>query len=56
MKSILETKVSKFIGLFWVRLENHYGGWHVSKTDSGHNLIISGFVRVSQGLGRKLAT
>jgi hypothetical protein len=43
MKSVLETKVSKFIGWFWVRLENHYGGWHVRMTASGHNLKISGF-------------
>jgi len=47
VKLILEAKVSEFIGRFWMRLENHYGGWPARKTASGHNLIISGFVRVS---------
>jgi len=47
MKFVLKTEVTGFIGGFEVRLEIQYGGWHVIKTASWHNLIFSGFVRVS---------
>jgi hypothetical protein len=47
MKSILETEDTGFIGGIEVGLKNHYSEGHVSAAASGHNLIFSGFVRVS---------
>jgi hypothetical protein len=42
-KKYLATKVTEFIDLLRVKLENHYGGGCVIKATSGKKLIFSGF-------------
>ena len=47
MNPILESEVTGFIGGIEVGLKDHYSEWHVSAIGSKHNLIFSGFARVS---------